>query len=184
MKCHSSAIFTDDTRSRNPPDWRNGAAREGAASGLGGHLRHRPDAGLAGTLRPGAILHTSWVNKVSVARRTARSLAYLPAEAEAGSRRRGIPALFSLPPPGRPFSPNEPMRPARRLPSRGACAAVADALPVARTIAGVSATGEAKVRGHTVGNNLCDPETAGISKSSSLQQVGCTQRLGVTAGNP
>jgi len=170
--------------SRNPPDWRNGAAREGAASGLGGHLRHRPDAGLAGTLRPGAILHTSWVNKVSVARRTARSLAYLPAEAEAGSRRRGIPALFSLPPPGRPFSPNEPMRPPRRLPSRGACAAVADALPVARTIAGVSATGEAKVRGHTVGNNLCDPETAGISKSSSLQQVGCTQRLGVTAGNP
>ena len=136
---------------------------------MGGHLRHRPDAGLAGTLRPGAILHTSWVNKVSVARRTARSLAYLPAEAEAGSRRRGIPALFSLPPPGRPFSPNEPMRPARRLPSRGACAAVADALPVARTIAGVSATGEAKVTGVTPLETICViPETVGISKSSSL----------------
>ena len=143
-----------------------------------------PHAGLAGTLRPGAILHTSWVNKVSVARRTARSLAYLPAEAEAGSRRRGIPALFSPPPPGRPFSPNEPMRPPRRLPSGGACAAVADALPVARTIAGVSATGEAKVRVTPLETICVIPETVGISKSSSLQQVGCTQRQGVTAGNP
>ena len=48
-----------------------------------------PHAGLAGTPRPGAILHTSSVNKVSVARRTARSLAYPPAEAKAGSHRRG-----------------------------------------------------------------------------------------------
>ena len=171
--------------SRNPPDWRNGAAREGAASGLGGHLRHRPDAGLAGTLWPGAILHTSWVNKVSVARRTARSLAYLPAEAEARSRRRGIPALFSPPSPGRPFSPNEPISPAaapscwRNLRRRRGRAAGRS------HDRGCVCNGRGEgYRGHTVGNNLCDPETAGISKSSSLQQVGCTQRLGVTAGNP
>ena len=42
-------------------------AREGAAPGLGGHLRHRSHAGLAGTPRPVAILHTLCVNNMSVA---------------------------------------------------------------------------------------------------------------------
>ena len=85
IRCVAIAAATPELAQRR-------SAREGAASGLGGHLRHRPHAGLAGTPRPGAILHMSWVNKVSVARRTARSLAYPPAEAEAGNRRAAFPA--------------------------------------------------------------------------------------------
>jgi len=163
LKCHSSAIFTDDTRSRNPPDWRNGAAR--------GKERRRvwedisdtaPHAGLAGTLRPGAILHPSWV---SVVRRIARSLAYLPAEAEARSRRRGIPALFSPPSPGRPFSPNEPISPAaapscwRNLRRRRGRAAGRS------HDRGCVCNGRGEgYRGHTVGNNLCDPRNSGYQQ--------------------
>ena len=60
------------------PELAQRRTREGAASGWG-VSDAAPHAGLAGTPRPGAILHTSSVNKVSVARRTARSLAYPPA---------------------------------------------------------------------------------------------------------
>jgi hypothetical protein len=65
------------------------APKRRSGVGFGGVSDAAPHAGLAGTPRPGAILPTSSVNKVSVARRTARSLAYPPAEAKAGSRRRG-----------------------------------------------------------------------------------------------
>jgi hypothetical protein len=48
-----------------------------------------PRSGLAGTPRPGAILHTSWVNKMSVARRTALALASSWAGPKQGAAKSG-----------------------------------------------------------------------------------------------
>ena len=56
-------------------------AREGAAPGLGDIPDTAPHAGLAGTPRPSAILHTLWGKKMSIARMTLLAFCLAPGPA-------------------------------------------------------------------------------------------------------
>ena len=170
--------------SRNPPDWRNGAAREGAASGLGGSPTPPPTR--AWPARQGQV-------QSYTRRRSIRCQSH-------GGPRAPSPICRPRPKPGAAdgaflhFS-LYPLR-AGRSPRTSLCVRrgaflLAELAPPSRTRCRSRARSrvclqrERRRSGVTPLETICViPETVGISKSSSLQQVGCTQRQGVTAGNP